>query len=89
MSKVIGKVLMKYSELQEVILDFDGGINNILLCYQEESLNLEVLTPRILLRGKLAILLEKDFYTICMTTLSKKMLKTYQGMQETNRQKMD
>lgn len=80
---------MKYSELQEVILDFDGGINNILLCYQEESLDLEVLTPRILLRGKLEILLEKDFYIICMTTLSKKMLKTYQGMQETNRQKMD
>ena len=86
---MIEKVLMKYSELQEVILDFDGGINNILLCYQEESLDLEVLTPRILLRGKLEILLEKDFYIICMTTLSKKMLKTYQGMQETNRQKMD
>lgn len=80
---------MKYSELREVILDFDGGINNILLCYQEESLDLEVITPRILLRGKLAILLEKDFYIICMTNLSKKMLKTYQGMQETNRQKMD
>ena len=49
----MGKVLLTYSELQQALLDVEGGINNRLFCYQEENLDSEVLAPNILLTGKL------------------------------------
>ena len=60
LSKVMGKVLLTYSELQQALLDVEGGINNRLFCYQEENLDSEVLAPNILLTGKLAILLVEN-----------------------------
>ena len=46
LSKAIGKVLMAYLEFHEVLLDVECGMNNMPFCYQEESLDSEVLTPQ-------------------------------------------
>ena len=64
LSKVVGKGLLTYSELEEVLLGLECSMNNRPLCYQEEGIDSEVLTPNILLRGKPAILLEEDIENI-------------------------
>ena len=64
LSKVVGKGLLMYSELEEVLLGVECSMNNRPLCYQEEGIDSEVLTPNILLRGKPAILLEEDIGNI-------------------------
>ena len=80
LSKVVGKGLLTYSELEEVLLGVECSMNNRPLCYQE-GIDSEVLTPNILLRGKPAILLEEDIENIA--------LEVSQEMQEANQQKVD
>ena len=71
--KVVGKGLLTYSELEEVLLDVECSMNNRPPCYQEEGIDLEVLTPDILLRGKPAVLLEEDVENIDENSAVKRM----------------
>ena len=64
LSKVVRKGLLTYSELEELVLGVECSMNNRPLCYQEEGIDSEVLTPNLLLRGKPAILLEEDIENI-------------------------
>ena len=58
--KVVGKKLLTFQELEEVILDVECTMNNRPLCYQGEEFEEQVITPNVLLRGKPAIVLEED-----------------------------
>ena len=49
LTKKIGRVLLQYRELKNVLLDVECFMNNILLCYVGEELDRPVLTPNILL----------------------------------------
>ena len=60
LSKVIGKKCLTFSELEEILLDVECTMNNRPLCYQEEHLEQQVITPNVLLRGKPAVMLEED-----------------------------
>ena len=60
LSKAIGKGMLSFNELEEVLLDVECSINNRPLCYQGDQFDNQVLTPNVLLRGKSAILLDED-----------------------------
>ena len=60
LSKVIGKGLLTFDELEKVLLDVECVMNNRPLCYQEEGFTISALTPNLLLREKPAVLLEED-----------------------------
>ena len=60
LSKVIGRGWLTYEELEEVLLDVECSMNNRPLCYPEEDMEYEVLTPNLLLRGRPAVMLEED-----------------------------
>ena len=60
LSEVVGKKLLTFQELEEVILDVECTMNNHPLCYQGEEFEEQVITPNVLLRGKSAIVLEED-----------------------------
>ena len=62
--KVVGKGLLTYSELEQVLLGVKYSMDIRPLCYQEEGIDSEVLITNILLRGKPAILLEEDIENI-------------------------
>lgn len=64
LSKVIGRSILTFEELEEVILDIDCSMNNRPLCYQGEEFEQLVITPNILLRGKPAVALEQDLEKI-------------------------
>ena len=52
LSKAIGRALLKYEELEEVLLDVESLLNNRSLCYAEEEFEQPVITPNLLLRGQ-------------------------------------
>ena len=52
LSKVIGRALLKYEELEEVLLDVESSLNNRPLSYTEEEFKQPVITPNLLLRGQ-------------------------------------
>ena len=60
LSKVIGRALLTFEELEEVLLDVECFMNNRSLCYQGEEFEKPVITPNLLLRGQPATFLEED-----------------------------
>ena len=60
LSKVVGRALLKYDELEEVLLDIECFMNNRPLCYQEEEIEYPILTPNLLIHGTSAYFLEED-----------------------------
>ena len=60
LTKKIGRALLRYHELEDVLLDIECFMNNRPLCYIEEEFDQPVLTPNILLRGSPADYLEED-----------------------------
>ena len=64
LSKTIGKGMLNFYELEEVLLDVECSMNNRPLCYQGDQFDNQVLTPNVLTRGKPAILLEEDIELI-------------------------
>ena len=46
LSKVVGKKLVTFQELEEVILDVECIMNNCPLCYQGEEFEEQVITPK-------------------------------------------
>ena len=59
--KSIHKGMVRFNELEEVLLDVECSMNIRPLCYQGDQFNDQVLTPNILETGKLATLLKKYF----------------------------
>ena len=51
MFKVFGKVNLNLHELKDVILDVETTLNNRLLCYVEEDIELPELTPNLMMLG--------------------------------------
>ncbi|XP_070550022.1 uncharacterized protein [Ptychodera flava] len=58
--KAIGRALLKFEELEEVLLDVETFMNNRPLCYMEEDFEQVVITPNLLLRGQPARFLEES-----------------------------
>ena len=57
---MIGRSLLTYPELEEVLLDCETTMNNRPLLYQGEEFEQPVLTPNTLLRGRSTPVLEED-----------------------------
>ena len=64
LSKVVGKKLLTFQELEEVILDIEYTMSNRPMCYQGEEFKEQIITPNFLLRDKPAIILEEDLEKI-------------------------
>ena len=64
LSKVIGRKLLSFGELEEVLLDVEQTMNNRPLSYQGEEFEEPVLTPNVLLRGKNAPVLEESLEVV-------------------------
>ena len=64
LSKVIGKSLLTFQELEEVLLDVGMTMNNRPLVYQGEEFEKPVLTPNTLLRGEPIPILEEDLENV-------------------------
>ena len=60
LSKTIGRALLRFEELEEVLLDVESSLNNRPLCYMGEELEASVITPNLLLRGQPALFLEEN-----------------------------
>ena len=60
LSKVVGRSLLRFHELEEVLLDVECSMNNRPLCYQGEEFQQPVITPNILIRGQPANMLEEN-----------------------------
>ena len=64
LSKVIGRALLSYAELEETLLDVECFANNRPFCYVGEEFEQQTVTPSILIRGKPATFLGEDFGTL-------------------------
>ena len=64
LSKVVGRSLLTYPELEDILIDIENGMNNRPLLYQREELEQLALAPNTLLRGKTTPVLEEDLKTI-------------------------
>ena len=64
LSKVVGKALLTFAELEETLLDIECFMNNRPLCYMGEEFDQPTITPNILIRGKPSTLLEENFETL-------------------------
>ena len=73
LSKVIGRSLLSYEELEEVLLDFEICMNNRPLFYQGEEFEQPVLTPNTLLRGRPNSILEEDLEKIGEEEVTRRM----------------
>ncbi|XP_070566967.1 uncharacterized protein [Ptychodera flava] len=60
LSKAIGRALLKFEELEEVLLDVETFMNNRPLCYMEEDFEQVVITPNLLLLGQPERFLEES-----------------------------
>lgn len=60
LSKAVGRALLTFEELEEVLLDVETFLNNRPLCYMEEEIEQPVITPSILLRGQPMQFLEQN-----------------------------
>ena len=60
LSKSIGRALLKFEELEEVLLDVETFLNNRPLRYLGEEFDQPVITPNLLLRGQPAQFLEEN-----------------------------
>ena len=92
LSKVIGRALLTFPELEEVLLEVECFMNNRPLCYQGEEFEKPVITPNLLLRGQPANYLDEDveamndktaatkrmkYLTVCREHLKKRWLTEY------------
>ena len=68
LSKAIGKNLLTFPELEEVLLDVECAMNNRPLCYQGEEFEDQVITPNVLIRGQPEVLLEEDLEKLAQGT---------------------
>ena len=57
LAKIVGRSMLEFVELGEVLLDIDCTMNNRPLCYQGEEFENPVITPNVLNRGKPANML--------------------------------
>ena len=73
LSKVIGKSLLTFQELEEVLLDVEMTMNNRPLVYQGEEFEKPVLTPNTLLRGEPIPILEEDLENVGEEDVNKRM----------------
>ena len=64
LSKVIGRKLLNFGELEEVLLDVEQTMNNRPLSYQGEDFDQPVLTPNVLLRGRCSPVLDEDLHVL-------------------------
>ena len=60
MYKVLGKAKLRYSELQELLLDIEVTLNNRPLTYVEEDIQLPLLTPNMMLLSDNNALLDPE-----------------------------
>ena len=88
---MLGRRLLSYPELEEVLLDIETSMNNRPLLYQGEELEQPVPTPSTLLRRKAIPILEQDLEKIgeegvtkwmrflqkCKEQLQKRSMKEY------------
>ena len=74
LSKVIGRSLLTYPELEEVLLDCETTMNNRPLLYQGEEFEQPVLTPNTLLRGRSTPVLEEDLEKIGEEKVTRRMI---------------
>ena len=58
--KKIGRALLQYHELEDVLLEVECFMNSKPLCYVREEFDRSVLTPNIMLRGLPVGYLEED-----------------------------
>ena len=74
LTKKIGRALLQYHELGDVLLDVECFMNNRTLCYVGEEFDRPVLAPNILLSGSPAGYLEEDReetkYQVCTRRMS-------------------
>ena len=64
LSKVVGRALLTFEELEESLLNVEFVVNNRPLCYQGEKFEQSVLTPNILMRGNPTQFLEEDLQEV-------------------------
>ena len=62
--EAVGRGLLTYPDLENILIDKESCMNNRPLRYQGEEFDQPVLTPNNLLRGKPIPVLEKDLETI-------------------------
>lgn len=72
--KVIGRSLLTYQELEEVLLDVETSMNNRPKLYQGEKFEQPVLTPNTLLRGRPTQVLEEDLEKIREKKVTRRMV---------------
>ena len=73
LSKVIGRSLLSYEELEEVLLDIEICMNNRPLFYQGEEFEQPVFTPNMSLRGRPNPILEEDLEKIGEEEVTRQM----------------
>lgn len=59
LSKAIGRALLRFEELEVVLLHVESFLNNRPLCYVGEGFETPVITPNLLLRGNQHLTLKK------------------------------
>ena len=60
LSKTIGRALLTFKELEEVLLETESVLNNRPLCYLGEEFEIPVITPNLLFHGQPAHFLEEN-----------------------------
>ena len=70
---MIGRSLLSYEELEEVLLDIEICMNNRPLFYQGEEFEQPVLTPNTLLKGRPNSILEEDLEKIGEEEVTRRM----------------
>ena len=79
LSKTVGKGLLSYGELEEVLLDIECMMNNRpLLYYKGDEFDKPVLTPNTLINGEVKLLLEEDLENLPENTNITKRLQYIQ-----------
>ena len=71
--KSIGRAILDFDELEEVLLDVEIAVNNRPLSYVEDDVQLPVLTPNLIMYGQSNLLPEADVDSIEETVLRKRI----------------
>ena len=62
--RVAGRALLKLKELKEVLMDVETVLNNRPLSYVEDDVELQELTPNVMILGKKNALLDEEVHTL-------------------------
>ena len=73
LSKMIGRSLLTYPELEDVLIDVENCMNNRPLLYHGEEFEQPGLTPNTLPRGKPIPVMEEDLEAIGEENVSRRM----------------